>query len=92
MNQSIQDRMQNVEDELKQLRKEMEESIARYKAVQDGEKMSYYPFTHGDVSKFRSGQIGNIPETKCLWDSIPVEDRMKPMGLSCSCRKCSAYC
>ena len=89
MNQSIEDRMQNVEDELKQLRKEMEESIARYKSVQDGEKMPYYPFTHGDISKFRSGEIG---DAKCLWDSIPVEDRMKPMGLSCSCRKCSAYC
>lgn len=62
MNQSIEDRMQNVEYELKQLRKEMEESIERYKAVQDGEKMSYYPFTHGDISKFRSGQIGNTEE------------------------------
>jgi hypothetical protein len=30
MNQTIEERMQNVEDELKQLRKEMEESIARY--------------------------------------------------------------
>jgi len=92
VNQSIEDRMQKVEDELKQLRKEMEDSIARYKAVQDGEKMPYYPFTNGDISKFRSGQIGDIPETKCLWDSIPVEDRMKPIGLSCSCRKFSAYC
>lgn len=89
MNITLEDRMQKVEDELKQLRKEMEESIARYKAVQDGEKMPYYPFTHGDVSKFRSGQIG---DTKCLWESIPVEDRMKPMGLSCPCNKCSAYC
>ena len=88
MNQSIEDRMQNVEDELKQLRKEMEESIGRYKAVQDGEKAPYYPFTHGDVSKFRSGQIG---DTKCLWESIPVEDRMKPMGLSCGCRRCTPY-
>lgn len=117
MNQSIEDRMQNVEDELKQLRKEMEESIARYKVVDAVGKS--YPFAHGDVSKFRSGEIGDtedpvgfipmtsqqwrdylgksweefkIKETKCLWDSIPVEDRMKPMGLSCPCRECSAYC
>jgi hypothetical protein len=89
VNITLEERMQNVEDELKQLRKEMEESIARYKTVENDEKMPYYPFTHGDVSKFRSGQIG---DTKCLWDSIPVEDRMKPMGLSCPCRKCSAYC
>lgn len=87
---TLEERMQNVEDELKQLRKEMEESIARYRAVDAIGKS--YPFTHGDISKFRSGQIGNIPETKCLWDNIPVEDRMKPMGLSCSCCKCSAYC
>lgn len=87
MNQSIESRMQNVEDELKQLRKEMEESIARYRAADAVGKS--YPFTHGDVSKFRSGQIG---DTKCLWESIPVEDRMKPMGLSCPCNKCSAYC
>lgn len=68
----------------------MEESIAWYKAVDAVGKS--YPYTHVDVSKFRSGKIGNISETKCLWDSIPVEDRMKPMGLSCPCRKCSAYC
>lgn len=84
MNITLEYRMQNVEDELKQLRKDMEESIARYNAYGKS-----YPFTHGDITKFRSGQIG---DTKCLWDSIPVEDRMKPMGLSCSCRKCSAYC
>lgn len=79
MNQSIEQRMDSIEQQLKELRKEMEEIIARYKAVQEGEKMQYYPFTHGDISKFRSGQIGNILETKCLWDSIPVEDRMKTM-------------
>lgn len=87
MNQSIEDRMDSIEQQLKELHKEMEESIARYNAYGKS-----YPFTHGDISKFRSGQIGNIPETKCLWDSIPVEDRMKPIGLSCPCRKCSAYC
>lgn len=85
MNQTIEDRMQSVEDQLKEIRKELEESLALY-------KQSQYPFTNGDISKFRSGGIGNIPETKCIWDSIPVEDRMKPMGLSCPCRKCSAYC
>lgn len=85
MNQSIQERFQSIEDQLKEIRKELEESLARY-------KQSQYPFTNGDISKFRSGQIGDIPETKCMWDSIPVEDRMKPMGLSCPCRKCSAYC
>lgn len=62
MNQSIEDRMESIEQQLKELRKEMEESIARYKVVQDGEKMSYYPFTHGDISKFCSGQIGSTEQ------------------------------
>ena len=89
MNQSIEQRMDSIEQQLKELRKEMEESIARYKAVQGGEKMSYYPFTHGDISKFRSGQIGGkeepvgfIPMTskewndhcKKVWEDIKLED------------------
>lgn len=89
MSQSIETRMQDVEDQLKQLRKDMEESIARYKSIQDGEKMPYYPFTHGDISKFRSGQIGDteepvgfIPMTskqwndhcKKIWEDIKLEN------------------
>lgn len=62
MNQSIEQRMDSIEQQLKELRKEMEESIARYKVVQDGERVPYYPFTHGDISKFRSGQIGDTEE------------------------------
>ena len=87
MNQTIEQRMQSVEEQLKEIRKELEESLARYRVTDAVGR--WYPFTNGDISKFRSGQIG---DTKCLWDSIPVEDRMKPMGLSCPCRKCSAYC
>lgn len=60
MNQTIEDRMQAVEDELKIIRKELEESLARYNASY---KQSQYPFTNGDISKFRSGQIGdNTPQ------------------------------
>lgn len=81
MNITLEDRMQNVEDELKQLRKEMEESIARYKRFGwlSQEQPNY------DITR----------ETKCLWESmenLSPEDRMKPVGLSCPCRKCSAYC
>lgn len=74
MNQSIEARMQYIEDELKQIRKELEESLLRYKN----------PIISPDVLKLK--------DSKCLWDSIPVEDRYKPMGLSCPCRKCSAWC
>lgn len=89
MTKTIEARMQSIEQQLSELRKELEESLARYNTSY---KQSQYPFTNGDVSKFRSGAIGNIPETKCLWDSIPVEDRYKSMGLNCPCAKCSAWC
>lgn len=81
MNQTIEDRMQAVEDELKEIRKELEESLARYKKCS-------YPFTDYDWPT----PVPKDLQTKCLWGSIPVEDRYKPMGLSCPCRKCSTYC
>ena len=49
MNQSIEQRMQAVEDELKEIRKELEESLARY-------KQSQYPFTAKDVQLYINGE------------------------------------
>lgn len=46
-------------------------------------KNKYYP------NSYRSGSIGG---TKCMWDGLPERDRFKPMGLSCPCPKCSAWC
>ena len=81
MNKSIEQRMRSIEDQLKEIRKELEESLARY-------KQSQYPF-----SKYTSpAHIPKAWASKCLWESIPEEDRYKPMGLSCSCVKCSAWC
>lgn len=57
MNITTEDRMDSIEQQLKELRKEMEESIARYNAYGKS-----YPFTHGDVSKFHSGQIGSTEQ------------------------------
>lgn len=34
-------------------------------------------------------RLGNPNRTKCLWQSIPEEQRMKPMGVSCRCLTCS---
>lgn len=48
MNQTFEQRIQSIENELKEIRKELEESLERYKHGQ-------YPFTNGDVSKFCSG-------------------------------------
>lgn len=36
------------------------------------------------------GKGGSITST-CAFDSLPPEDRMKPMGLSCGCPKCTPY-
>lgn len=53
MNQTIEQRMQSIEDQLKEIRKGLEESLALY-------KQSQYPFTNGDISKFRSGAIEKL--------------------------------
>lgn len=80
MNQTFEQRIQSIENELKEIRKELEDSLARYK----------------NQEWFMTKDVGtpwkDLFKTKCIWDSIPVEDRYKPMSLSCSCRKCSAYC
>lgn len=87
MNITIEERMDNIEQQLQEIKKELEEALNRYRVSQT------FPFTNGDISKFRSGQIGgNVPDIKCIWDSIPVADRYKSMCLSCPCPKCSAYC
>lgn len=82
MSITIDERMDSIEQQLQEIKKELEQSLERY-------KISQAPFTNGDFSKFRSGQIGDV---KCIWDSLPTEDRYKPMCLSCPCPKCSAYC
>ena len=33
----------------------------------------------------------NSGETKCFFETLSPEDRNKPMGISCPCRKCSPY-
>ena len=30
-------------------------------------------------------------ETKCFFETLSPEDRYKPIGISCPCRKCSPY-
>lgn len=61
MNQTIEDRMQSVEDQLKEIRRELEESLARYK--------KYNPLTDYDWPT----PVPKDLQTKCLWESIPVE-------------------
>ena len=30
-------------------------------------------------------------ESECVWDTLSPEDRNKPIGLSCPCKKCSPW-
>lgn len=41
---------------------------------------------------FDGPQPVSVVSSRCLWDNLSPEDRMKPMGLSCPCNKCSTYC
>lgn len=52
MNITIEERMGNIEQQLQEIKKELEESLNRYKSCQT------FPFTNGDISKFRGGQTG----------------------------------
>jgi hypothetical protein len=66
------DKLQQLDNRLKELRKEVEGDLLKYKD--------------------KGWLCGDIPKMKCIWDSIPIADRYKPMCLSCPCPKCSAYC
>lgn len=94
MNQSIETRMDSIEQQLKELRKEMEESIARYRAVQDGEKMPYYPFTEVDLKKLmciKNTEIENVLNTKCPCDKCNEPVGFIPMTAqqwNDHCKKC----
>lgn len=81
MNQTFEQRIQSIENELKEIRKELEESLALYN------KQGRHLFTDYDWPT----PYPKVLETKCLFDSIPVEDRMKPMGISCGCSRCTPY-
>lgn len=37
--------------------------------------------------------VFNLDSTKtdCLFDKLSPEDRMKPMGISCPCKRCSPF-
>lgn len=48
----------------------------------------------GDTYKnpFHGAEVFRVNKILCLWDSIKPEDRMKTIGMSCPCPKCSPYC
>lgn len=59
MNQTFEQRIQSIEDDIKELRKELEESLALYKQIE-------YPFTNGDIRDIPKITY-DFPEFK-LWD------------------------
>jgi len=46
-----------------------------------------------NFGSFHLGAVADSEETKygCIWENLREEDRTKPMGISCPCKKCSAY-
>ena len=60
MNQTIEDRMQAVENELKEIRKELEDSLARY-------KQSPYPFTKDSIFGFKLVLDETVPGGFIKW-------------------------
>ena len=60
MNQTIEERFQSIEDQLKQIRKELEESLARY-------KQSHYPFTKDSIFGFKLVLDETVPEGFIKW-------------------------
>lgn len=49
-------------------------------------------FGEGKVTNWATGKsTTGVGEQQCFFDSLPPEDRTKPMSISCPCRKCSPY-
>lgn len=38
-----------------------------------------------------TGNCSSANEIRCYFESLSPEDRMKPMSISCPCKRCSAY-
>jgi hypothetical protein len=71
--------------------------FAEIKADIDKSKPRYVPPETDLIKRWEDAtrrQFGGQTQsdTKCIWENMSAEDRMKPMGLSCPCIKCSAYC
>lgn len=70
------------EAEIKKLEREINDTIF------DQKRTIKWPAGIERLSRF-PGAIGDYPG--CLWNNLSPEDRMKPMGLSCPCPRCSPY-
>lgn len=77
----ILEKLDRFEQKLKELEKDIQEMKPSWLSTQP----------HADLSKAKRpyGALADIP---CVFDNLSPEDRMKPMGISCRCSRCSPYC
>lgn len=47
--------------------------------------------TEVKFKNFGSFHLGATLDDNCIWETIPAEQRTKPMGLVCPCKKCTPY-
>lgn len=41
--------------------------------------------------RMNNASRASLRPSRCLFDGLSAKDRMKPMGLACSCEKCSPF-
>lgn len=74
--------------ELTELRQRVDRLEARLALVLAGAQPvqpAVRPSAYDELMRRTQAQRG------CMWDAIPLADRMKPMGLSCPCPRCTGY-
>lgn len=87
---AIDKRLNTLENEVKELKP----SYTPWQS-QDPDAPYYRPVKESwptDFTKWGTFPKRAVLERPCIFDSLPPEDRMKPMGISCGCPKCSLYC
>lgn len=42
-----------------------------------------------EINDLKFDSLRKEKPVPCMWDSIPQTDRMKPMGISCPCPRCT---
>jgi hypothetical protein len=77
----IMDKLNSIGERLSKLEEEVKELKPKDISFQSDDPNKPY---------YIGGSKGGVPP--CIFDDIPLEDRMKPMCISCPCPKCTPYC
>lgn len=50
------------------------------------------PYYRSPYTAYKNSYQLSKEAVPCFFDNIPEKDRVKPMGISCPCPKCTPYC